>query len=169
MIHEMLDVLDLTVTKIKTPPGIPDEVIPKEIDFWQNFVNKCHKVKEEEILVKELQRHGFPIDRGPIAEMFEDHKKGRSILRRLVATGTLARADDQKQAFAPLAAAYSLYLYGHLHDEEEDLIRKANFVIEPARQEELSKDSEKLEEQVLGKGARERYLKLIEEVKSKLA
>jgi len=168
MIDEMLDLLDLSVKKAKEPPGLSAGIMTKELDFCKNFVNKCHEVKEEEILAPELHKRGYPLDRGPILDMLEDHKKGRAILRRLLATEKAVRTEDRQQSFAEMAAAYTLFLYGHMREEEDHLYKRADLAIEASRQEELDADCRKFDEAKLGKDSRQRYLKLIEEVRSAL-
>lgn len=168
MIDEMLDLLDLSVKKANEPPGLSEGLMAKELDFCKNFVNKCHEAKEEEILVPELHRRGYPVDRGPIFDMFEDHKKGRAILRRLLATEKTVRAEDRQQAFAEMAAAYTLFLYEHMRDEEDHLYERADLAIEASRQEELDADCRKFDEARLGKDSRQKYSKMIEEVRSAL-
>lgn len=168
MIDEMIDLLELSVKRAKGESGLPQNTMSEELDFCKNFVNKTHEVKEEELLAPEMHRHGFPLDRGPILEMFEDHRKGRAILRRLTATEKIVRADERQQSFAQLAAAYSLYLYEHLREEEENLFKAAKLAIDAGRQQELAEQSLKLDENVLGKNAHEKYLKIIREVKRAL-
>lgn len=168
MIDEMLDLLDLSVKKTKESSGLSEAIMSKELDFCKNFVNKCHEVKEEEILAPELHRHGYPVDRGPILDMFEDHKRGRAILRRLLATEKTTRAEERQQSFGEMAAAYTLFLYEHMRDEEDHLYRRADLAIDASRQEELDADCRKFDEAKLGKDSRQRYLRIIEEVKSAL-
>jgi len=168
MIDEMLDLLDLSVKKTQEPPGLSEGIMAKELDFCKNFVNKSHEVKEEEILVPELHKRGYPLDRGPIMDMFEDHKRGRAILRRLLATEKIARAEDRQKSFAEMAAAYTLFLYEHMREEEDHLFKRADLAIDATRQEELDADCRKFDEAKLGKDPLQRYLKLIEEVRSGL-
>lgn len=168
MIDEMLDLLDLSIEKTKEPPGLSEGIMAKELDFCKNFINKCHEAKEEEILAPELHRHGYPVDRGPILEMLEDHKKGRAILRRLLATEKTARAEDRQQSFAQMAAAYTLFLYEHMREEEDHLYKRADLAIEASQQEELCAECRRFDEAKFGKDSRQRYLKIIEEVRSAL-
>jgi hemerythrin-like domain-containing protein len=168
IIDEMLDLLDLSIQKTKEPPGLSEGIMAKELDFCKNFVNKCHEGKEEEILAPELHMHGYPVDRGPILDMFEDHKKGRAILRRLLATEKTVRTEDRQQSFAQMAAAYTLFLYEHMRDEEDHLYERADLAIEAPRQVELEANCRKFDEAKLGKDSKQRYLKLIEEIRSAL-
>ena len=167
-IDEMMDLLDLSVKKAKEPPGLPPEIMAKELDFCKNFINKCHEAKEEEVLVPELRRRGYPMDRGPILEMLEDHKKGRAILRRLLATEKSSREDERQRSFSEMAAAYALFLYEHMRGEEEHILKRADLAIERSVQESLAAECRKLDDERLGKGLHDKYLESIGEIRSGL-
>ena len=167
-IDEMMDLLDLSVKKAKEPSGLPPGIMAKELDFCKNFINKCHEAKEEEVLVPELQKRGYPMDRGPILEMLEDHKKGRAILRRLLSSEKNAREDERQRSFSEMAAAYALFQYEHMRGEEEHILKKADIAIERPAQEALAAECLRFDEEKLGKGSHSRYLESIKEIRSGL-
>ena len=168
LINEMVGLLDASVKKAESPEGLPASVMSREIEFCRDFVNKWHEAKEEQVLIPELQKRGYPLDRGPIWETLEDHRKGRSILRRLLAIEKISKADEKQKSFVKLASAYSLYLYEHTREEEGGLFNAAVLAIKDERKDSLVNDYLALDKQLSVKGGKEKYEKIVEELKKEL-
>ena len=50
------------------------------IDFVQNFADKYHHLKEEDVLFMELEKHGMPREGGPVGVMLYEHDEGRAYI-----------------------------------------------------------------------------------------
>ncbi|MDH4123210.1 MAG: hemerythrin domain-containing protein [Thermoplasmata archaeon] len=168
MIDELVDILDTSIDRAERPDGLSPHLIDKEIEFCRDFIGKWHEMKEEEILIPELQRRGYPLDRGPIFDTIEDHRKGRSILRRLVATGKISDPNERVKSFAKFASAYSLYLYEHIREEEGGLLHAAELSIEDQDKEEIDKKFSKINKELDNKGGREKYKRILESRREEL-
>ncbi|MEM4262354.1 MAG: hemerythrin domain-containing protein [Thermoplasmata archaeon] len=169
LIAEMADLMDLSVEKIEKGVRISPETISKEIEFCRDFISKWHEQKEEQVLMPALNKAGYPTDRGPIWETTEDHRRGRSILRRLAAVEKTAKEEQRIRDFAEYSAAYAMYLFEHIRDEENGLYRAARLAISSEAGEEMLRSSSSLDAELSKKGGRERYSRIVDELRKELA
>jgi len=166
---EMADLVDLSVEKVEKGTRISSETMGKEIEFCRDFISRWHELKEEQVLMPALNKSGYPMDRGPIWETIEDHRKGRSILRRLAAIEKTTKEDQRMRDFVEYAAAYSMYLFEHTKEEENGLYRAARLAISAEAEEEMLKSSSPFDAELSKKGGRERYSRMIDELRKELA
>jgi len=52
------------------------------VDFVKNFADKCHHLKEEDILFMEMEKSGMSREDGPIAVMLNEHNEGRVFIKQ---------------------------------------------------------------------------------------
>ena len=50
------------------------------VNFFTEFVDEIHHIKEEDLLFKAMADHGFPVEGGPIAVMLGEHDQGRALV-----------------------------------------------------------------------------------------
>jgi len=168
LIDEMVDILDISVERLEGDNKPSMNVLGKEIAFCRDFINKMHEAKEEEALIPALHKCGYPLDRGPIWETLEDHRKGRSILRRWIASDKSAKEGQRPEDFIKYASAYSLYLFEHIKEEEKGLFHAAELAITDEGKDELMENYSRLDKELTGKSGKKKYEKMLEELKKEL-
>jgi hemerythrin-like domain-containing protein len=134
----------------------------KAIDFARNFADKCHHLKEENLLFPVMEAHGIPREGGPIGMMLAEHEEGRSYVRAMAAAVASAGKDsaDNRQILRETAIAYIQLLRQHIQKEDEVLFQMADGVLSPEEQKTLLREFEEHELIEIGPGFHERYLKI---------
>lgn len=51
------------------------------VDFIQNFADKYHHMKEEDILFTEMGNYGMPAQNSPVGVMLSEHNQGRAYIK----------------------------------------------------------------------------------------
>jgi len=136
------------------------------IDFARNFADKCHHLKEEQLLFPALERHGIPREGGPIGMMLAEHEEGRGYVRAMAAALESASANPV-EALAVLqrkAVAYIRLLREHIEKENEVLFHMADSVLSAEEQKQLVHEFEEHELKEIGSGVHEKYLKIADEL-----
>ncbi len=138
------------------------ETIEEMVDFFKNFVDRCHHAKEERHLFPALGPKGFPPEAGPVAVMLHEHEQGRAAIRAIEEALPGARTGDRR-ATAALADALLEYvelLRNHIFKENNVLFPMADRVLAPEEQAAISRSFDKVEAEEIGEGVHERYHEL---------
>lgn len=141
--------------------------VEKIMDFGKNFLDRCHHAKEENYLFLKLAEKGQPEDKGLLAELLAEHRRGREHLAAMFQALGQAQAGEQGalKELAGLLKAYLELLTDHILKEDEFLWPLADRLLTPAEQEALTQAFEAFEAQEMGPGAHERYHALALELK----
>lgn len=140
--------------------------IREMVDFFKNFVDRCHHGKEEKHLFPRLEERGIPREGGPIGVMLEEHQQGRS---KVWALSEALRRLDQGDALAPddvreHLAAYADLMIVHTRKENAMLFPMGDQVLTEEDQRSLIDAFDALEKQEMGEGTHERYHQWIHEL-----
>jgi hemerythrin-like domain-containing protein len=138
----------------------------KVIDFARNFADKCHHLKEENLLFPALEERGIPREGGPIGMMLAEHEEGRGYVRAMAAAVASAGKDsvDNRQILRETAIAYIRLLRQHIQKEDEVLFQMADEVLSSEEQKTLLREFEEHELKEIGAGFHEKYLKIAQEL-----
>jgi hemerythrin-like domain-containing protein len=137
----------------------------KALDFFRNFADKCHHLKEEKLLFPALEEHGIPREGGPIGMMLAEHEEGRGYVRAMVAALEAAAQDPgARRILRKEATAYIRLLREHITKEDEVLFQMADNVLSAAEQQKLLRDFEEHESREIGVGFHEKYLGIAREL-----
>jgi len=138
----------------------------KVIDFARNFADKCHHLKEENLLFPALEERGIPREGGPIGMMLAEHEEGRGYVRAMAAAVASAGKDsvDNLQILRETAIAYIRLLRQHIQKEDEVLFQMADEVLSSEEQKTLLREFEEHELKEIGAGFHEKYLKIAREL-----
>jgi hemerythrin-like domain-containing protein len=138
------------------------EEIEQMVDFFRNFVDRCHHSKEERHLFPAMNARGMPLESGPLAVMLHEHEQGRAAVRAVA--GVLARVKGgDAGAGAELAEAllgYIELLRNHIFKEDNVLFPMADRLLPAPEQDNLAALFDKVEEEEMGAGVHERYHEL---------
>jgi len=127
-------------------------------DFWRNvidcngnFVHRCHRTKEESLLVPALVANGILAER-QVQAVHREHVAGGELTQSLCEG--IGEADWEK--VLRLVAIYAHLMRPHMQREEEGLFALAATLPMPVR-ERLRADCVAVEQQVLGADGRARF------------
>jgi hemerythrin-like domain-containing protein len=140
----------------------------KAVEFIRGFADQCHHLKEEKLLFPAMEKHGVPNEGGPIGMMLAEHEEGRGYVRAMAEALTNAANNPEgaKKTLVSNAKAYLRLLREHIRKEDEVLFVMADDVMTPEEQMQLAREFEEHEEQEMGPGVHEKFLKLVEELES---
>jgi hemerythrin-like domain-containing protein len=138
------------------------EAIAEMVDFFRNFVDRCHHAKEERHLFPALNAKGFSAEWGPVAVMLHEHEQGRAAVQAIAAALGPARTGDRGAAAALSAAllGYVELLRNHIFKEDNVLFPMADRALPPEEQSQLAALFDKVETEEIGEGVHERYHQL---------
>ena len=138
------------------------ETVDEMVDFFKNFVDRCHHAKEERHLFPALNSKGFSPESGPVAVMLHEHEQGRAAVRAISESLPGARSGDRRAA-AALADALLEYvelLRNHIFKENNVLFPMADRVLAANEQVTLAERFDQVEAEEIGEGVHERYHEL---------
>jgi hemerythrin-like domain-containing protein len=152
----ILAVLDRVASEVRR---LEDDAAPDKafwspvLDFLENYADRCHHGKEEQVLFAEMERAGLPREGGPTACMRFEHAEGRDRRREMAD----ALAAGNAGALAIAASGYLDLLFEHIHKEEQVLFPLAKSMLDGPGVERVRRGFASLEEHDMGKGTHARY------------
>jgi hemerythrin-like domain-containing protein len=157
-ILKMLEATETTAARLARGEKVPDSILAGLIEFFQQFADRCHHGKEEEVLFPRLVEKGMSQEGGPVGVMLHEHEMGRELIRRM------SQAEGAYRAGAPGAAAswalaarsYAALLREHISKENEVLFVMAEQMLNEAEQRQLAETFERVEIERMGAGTHER-------------
>ena len=107
------------------------------IDFLRNFADGCHHAKEENELFPVLENAGIPREHGPIGCMLDEHKMGRTLIRKIGSNIDAAGKGDAEavSTLRNAATAYIGLLRQHIYKEDTILFVMADRALGPVEQD----------------------------------
>jgi hemerythrin-like domain-containing protein len=132
--HELIErglvLLDKAVARIDAGQPLPDGFSAWAARFFQQFADKCHHAKEEDVYFPVLKQRGIPEPGGPIGVMLLEHVLGRDCVGRMNDASQAQPVDAHK--FADAAKQYIPLLRQHIFKENNVLFRMAERVMSEA-------------------------------------
>lgn len=163
----MLRVLDKMCRKLEAGEEIDPEHLDGTLEFFKVFVDRCHHVKEENLLFIAMQRTADPTDGDRIGALLKDHVSGRNFIGDMTRASAAYRAGDStaRRVIIDSAKHYITLLIQHIDIEDNVLYPIADERLSPEKQEELLIQFDKLEEEEIGVGKHEEFHRLIDRMK----
>ncbi len=171
LIHEhksiliALSIIEKMVEKVQNDKDIKVKDIQEIIDFLKLFADKCHHGKEEDYLFPALEEAGVKNHDGPIGIMLAQHMQGREYIKQMlesIANNTLIEHE-----FVSAASSYVNLLRDHIEKEDTHLFPMGETLLSASKQEDLIKNFENLEKNVIGEGVHEELDATLERFKKK--
>ena len=165
--HRIIERVLAVLERLTQDPGrVALDKWQTALDFIRNFVDKCHHLKEEQILFPALVERGIPREGGPIGIMLMEHEQGRGYVKLMDAALIVARKDPEaaRTALVANAEAYLRLLREHVSKEEQILFNMADEALSLEEQSELARKFEEHEEKEMGPGIHEKYLTIAQEL-----
>ncbi|MDG7007538.1 MAG: hemerythrin domain-containing protein [Nitrososphaerota archaeon] len=126
-----LGALEVIVRKIGAGEAVPDGAVQRLLDFFQVFGDRYHHVKEEHVLIPELEDGCESRSRchlGPaIGAVYYDHEVARRVLRDIRQASEDLTDREARDAFVEEAEEYIAFMRQHIAGEKESLIRAASW------------------------------------------
>ena len=162
LVNLVLEAAEREAESIQNTGKVNAEKVNQMLDFFRDFVGRCHHSKEEQKLFVKLQERGLPLKNGPIAVMLYEHEAGREMVK------AIAEALSQVQQGEPSALmtirnnlrAYTKLLWEHIDKEDHILYPMADRLLTPGDQQALTEAFEQIEAGEMGQGVHERYHQL---------
>ena len=133
LILRVVDSLESTLDA--GPEGDWRDRVGEYVTFFRLFTDACHHGKEEDLLFEALAERGFSREAGPLAALLEEHREGRSLVRRM-ASARDAVAHDEAEAWARFSDAgrdYVELIRRHIEKEDDGVFDVADGALpEPA-------------------------------------
>jgi hemerythrin-like domain-containing protein len=140
--------------------------VGKMVEFFQNFVDRCHHAKEERHLFPKVAERGEANAKGTIRLLLAEHDVGRQWVKALTVALPLARKGDAA-AVSVLASAlkgYAALLRSHIDREDNGLFPLADRLLTPQDARALVKAFDQIEAEEIGEGVHEKYHQLAHEL-----
>jgi hemerythrin-like domain-containing protein len=125
--------------------------VERMVEFFKNFVDRCHHTKEERCLFTKLEERGMAHG-GPIAVMLMEHEEGRRRIASIAQNLPKAKAGD-RSAIAAIGddlVAYAQLLRDHIDKEDNVLYAMADRILTAQDQQGLAEAFEKIEAEEIG-------------------
>ena len=169
-IERMLAVLDAAGGRLEAGERVRPDLLREAVDFVRNFADRCHHGKEEDNLFPRLEELGVRREGGPLGVMLFEHDEGRAFIGAIAdAVDAYERGDEAAaRTIARNARGYVGLLRGHIEKEERVLFPMADEVLSADDQRSLEESFERIEKEVMGTGAHERYHQMLDELEREL-
>jgi hemerythrin-like domain-containing protein len=157
-----LDSADKELIRIQNGGIFSKKAMVKILDFFKNFADGYHNMKEELYLFEMLSQKGMAKDNGPIGAMLTDHNEGRNYLT-LIAENLVDAGKGSEVAIIRITQylkAYTVMLRNHIFTEHNILFPMAGKKLNDSEKLELNNLFDKLLDQKLGKVDVEKYYEL---------
>jgi len=130
LIERGLTLLEKAVAGIDAGQPLPDGFPAWAVRFLQQFADKCHHAKEEDVFFPVLKQRGIPEQGGPIGVMLHEHVLGRDCVGRMREASQAQPIDAH--TFAEAAHQYIPLLRQHIFKENNVLFHMAERVMSEA-------------------------------------
>lgn len=166
-IELMLSILERMCRKLETKAQVDVTHLEQSIDFFKGFADKCHHMKEENLLFPAMEKAGFSKEAGPIAVMLDEHTLGRQYIAAMTGALSAMKRGDMGASlkFVEAARGYISLLSEHIAKEDNVLFPMAEMHLSNDVQSNLVKEFERVEREEIGEGRHEEYHELLKKLK----
>lgn len=140
-IERILETQLQVATALEAGREVPEDRLARLVDFARRFSDERHHRKEEKLLFPALERHGVPVEGGPIGVMLHEHALGRRLVETMA--DALRSGGDEGPArdrFATAARRHEDLLRAHIAKENQVLFVIAERVLRPEVLAALGRD-----------------------------
>lgn len=157
LIEQALQVLETIADRCEVGASLPLEDIRELAEFFREFADRCHHLKEEKVLFEWMVGRGFAKDKGPITVMLHEHETGRSLLGQMTATAE----QGHTSAFVRAARSYIALLRQHIFKEDNILFPMAQQQMTPSDNDTLLSQYHQHEQQEMAPDTHQHWLSVV--------
>jgi len=150
-------------TAIRDGKSFQVDRLEQMMDFFRNFVDRCHHAKEERFLFPTMKEKSRLFYGDQVAMLLNDHKEGRLKVRDMTEVLPRAAAGDRtaKAALAESMLSYVALLRKHIVDREDgQFFPSADRTLTVTEQQQMTADFDRIETEELSDGVHEKYHQL---------
>jgi hemerythrin-like domain-containing protein len=144
-ILKAIDLLFKECYELESGKELNKDFFENAIYFIQNYADKFHHAKEEDILFKELQKDTVEMHCDPTTQMLYEHGLGRDFIKAMQ-EGLI---DNDKEKIIQNARSYGQLLQEHISKEDNILYPMANEALNLNNQTLMAEEFVKVEEKML--------------------
>jgi hemerythrin-like domain-containing protein len=148
-----------SVKRLQSGRELPPEFFGEVFDVLENFVDKCHHGKEEEVLFPLVKAMGAE-ESGVVSLLLEEHEKGRAFVRAM----SDAVSKNDSAGIIKNSNGYTALLLQHIKRENMIFPRWINPLSDRTKKE-MSERFDEIEARAIGLGKRQEYLRTVERLK----
>jgi hemerythrin-like domain-containing protein len=139
LIVRVLDCLEIALRRSADGAPIARADQDAFLEFLRGFADECHHRKEEDELFPRLERRGVDLSGSPVAQVLDEHERGRELSADLARGLAAAEAGDAAARGAAIAAGRALIdlLRRHIDKEEHCLFGLAEEALRGEALEDL--------------------------------
>jgi hemerythrin-like domain-containing protein len=164
-IKKLLSAFDGMAAFILKKDSLPNEDLEKAFAVAVDFADKCHHGKEEKALFPHISKASPEVGAEMARRLTSDHAAFRKLvgtMLELVPNATVKK--ESRAVLAKQLGTYTRLLTEHMKVEEYMLIPEVKKCIKPEQRGEISELFEVIEEETMGHGAHEKYIKIIDQL-----
>lgn len=173
IIRDIIKILEVCARKIEEGKEVDFEILRKNIDSIKTFTHKYHRRKEEGVLYRIVGEKKLLWGVDDVTSLLYEHDAGAEHIRNLATTleNLVKRGVSDKKAkkaFLKNIYGYVSLLSAHFLQEEKVIYPIIERILSNREQENILKSFERLEEEMVNVGDKDRYENMIKEYKKKL-
>ena len=153
VILRVLQCLSAAADRAEKEAGLDVESIPKMLEFFRGFADRCHHGKEEAHFFPAARQRGVGCAPASLDSLSRTRRRPRPHPSHGgVPGGSGARRQSSHGPFPPACAAVRAAFDRHIGKEDHCLFPTADTLLSTADQEALAKAFEEVEQQEMGRG-----------------
>lgn len=166
-IELMLSILEQMCRKLEAKERMDVDHVEQVLDFLKGFADKCHHMKEENLLFPAMEKKGIPREGGPIGVMLDEHTRGRKYIASMTEAHSAMKLGmiDASPLFVRAARGYIALLSDHIAKEDNVLFPMADMHLSGETQSQLAREFERVEREEIGEGTHEAYHETMKKLK----
>lgn len=157
-----LELLNRVAERMVAGAAEASEDLEHLLEFFREFVDRCHHGKEELALFPELVEMGVPSVGGPVGVMLHEHELGRGYVRQLKDCLTNGSA-----SVIDVAQGYRGLLEAHIQKENQVLFPMAERILPEDKKATLVATFDWIEREHVGEGRHEAYHQMLHDLKKR--
>lgn len=163
----MLKIMEEVSRRLESGEKISFAHLDNIMEFIQVFADACHHGKEEGLLFPAMEEAGVPVEKGPLGVMLYEHNEGRDFIEAIKEALARYRRGEREAGkdIARNAKGYADLLRKHIDKEDNILYPMADERLSRATQEELEKQFERLERDLIGPRRHKEFHALLRRLK----
>ena len=158
-ILKVIDTLDRECNALESGSNLDKPFFEKAVDFIQNYADKFHHAKEEDILFIEICKDSVQMHCNPTQQMLHEHDLGRNFVKGL----TEGLSEENIKKILDNARGYANLLRNHIYKEDNILFPMADEALPQEIQESILERFHIAETEKFSEGTKEKYLNIVKD------
>ena len=158
-ILKVIDTLERECNALESGSKLEKPFFEKAVDFIQNYADKFHHAKEEDILFIEICKDSVQMHCNPTQQMLHEHELGRNFVKGLIE----GLSEENTKKIIENTRGYAVILREHIYKEDNILYPMADEALPKEIKEYISERFHKAETEKFSEGTKEKYLNIVKD------